>query len=578
MKKMISTLLSAAVLTSAVPMTIPASLSAVSAQEVAEDIFMTVSEIGEDYIVVAGGGYRALQLNIGEETIIIDSETKTAVGIADLQEGDKLLCEFGDAMTKSIPPQVGAEVIALNADKGGNVKLIDVDKVEKDEDGNLIVTDEDKDLELTILKTATVKPYMTRNIVKLDDIAEGMKLLAWYETETLSLPAQATTENVVLIPEIVVCDDENENEDENETIEIVTKEYSGMTEIVTISKVGNDYILASDEDGNEIQLNIDEETILINSEKKTALNLKDLKKGEKVLCEYDEAKTKSIPPQVNASLVVSDFEKGGNVNLIDVDGVEKDEDGNLIVIDEDKDLELTISKAAKVAPYKTKNIVKLNDIEEGTKLLAWYDFVTMSIPARAATENVMIIAENVKKEETSGNMADDASDWAKDDISSAEKLGMFLDTILSCKNEINREQFCEIVYNILKTAGLIKDIDKDFNFKDTKNNKVNHLAKMGIISGKGDGKFAPNDLITREEAASIMDRIANFAGLKPEGKADKFADDDRISDWAKNSVYSLSSMKIISGTDRGFEPKSNITVEQSASLLMRMHKLIKGRR
>lgn len=44
-----------------------------------------------------------VQLNIGEETEIVKGEVKLSA--EDLKEGMKLSVEYGEAMTKSLPPQ-----------------------------------------------------------------------------------------------------------------------------------------------------------------------------------------------------------------------------------------------------------------------------------------------------------------------------------------------------------------------------------------------------------------------------------------------------------------------------------------
>ena len=79
-------------------------------------------------------------------------------------------------------------------------------------------------------------------------------------------------------------------------------------------------------------------------------------------------------------------------NLLTADKVTVNEDGTLTVLDETKSIELTISAEAEVTPYKTRNIITLGDIKEGDRLVAWYDMITMSIPAQAYTEKVVVSA------------------------------------------------------------------------------------------------------------------------------------------------------------------------------------------
>lgn len=201
---------------------------------------MVISETGDDYIVAKTDDGQEIQLNISDETVLIDSELAAPFNLSDLKVGDKIYAEYSSVMTRSLPPQTSAAMIAVNVEKGGGVSLINVNKAETDNDGNLTVYDNEKDIVLTVGKDASVKPYMTKNIVKLQDITVGSKILAWYDIVTLSIPAQAYTDKVVAvsIPDtadgssftLVVGD---------KTLDITEKPYyEGNTLMVPLRKIG----------------------------------------------------------------------------------------------------------------------------------------------------------------------------------------------------------------------------------------------------------------------------------------------------------------------------------------------------
>ena len=203
-------------------------------------VSMVISETGDDYIVAKTDDGQEIQLNISDETVLIDSELAAPFSLSDLKVGDKIYAEYSSVMTRSLPPQTSAAMIAVNVEKGGGVSLINVNKVETDNDGNLTVYDNEKDIVLTVGKDASVKPYMTKNIVKLQDITVGSKILAWYDIVTLSIPAQAYTDKVVAvsIPDtadgssftLVVGD---------KTLDITEKPYyEGNTLMVPLRKIG----------------------------------------------------------------------------------------------------------------------------------------------------------------------------------------------------------------------------------------------------------------------------------------------------------------------------------------------------
>ena len=87
--------------------------------------------------------------------------------------------------------------------------------------------------------------------------------------------------------------------------------------------------------------------------------------------------------------------------------------------------------------------------------------------------------------------------------------------------------------------------------------------KKGIISGTGNG-FSPNSKIKRQDAFLI---IKNALGISGEPEA-PFADEDDISDYAKEATGALAANKIIKGfSDNTVKPKSFITRAEAAQLV-----------
>ncbi len=92
--------------------------------------------------------------------------------------------------------------------------------------------------------------------------------------------------------------------------------------------------------------------------------------------------------------------------------------------------------------------------------------------------------------------------------------------------------------------------------------------QLGISSGVGDNKFAPENEITREEMVTL---IYNY--LKSIGKADEavnktsFADDNIISEWAKSAVSFASSNGYVNGKDNNiFDAQGTATRAELAQI------------
>lgn len=81
-----------------------------------------------------------------------------------------------------------------------------------------------------------------------------------------------------------------------------------------------------------------------------------------------------------------------------------------------------------------------------------------------------------------------------------------------------------------------------------------------------DTEFAPDEPITREQAAAVIGRALDLAGGINLG----FADRNEISDYAKMYVSVCAEKGIIEGYDDGtFRPLNNITRAETAAILSR---------
>ena len=161
------------------------------------------------------------------------------------------------------------------------------------------------------------------------------------------------------------------------------------------------------------------------------------------------------------------------------------------------------------------------------------------------------------------------------DISRAVSLGIIDNKNYNFNDDITREQFCNFVYNLVNP---IKELPifkyERAPFDDTNgNDKITVLYSAKIVSGKGDYIFSQNDKLTREEAATILCRAANYLDIElPLAKVDmSYADNSEISSWAVSSVYSLKTLNILNNTDKNFNPKANITISQAVSALVRLY-------
>ena len=169
----------------------------------------------------------------------------------------------------------------------------------------------------------------------------------------------------------------------------------------------------------------------------------------------------------------------------------------------------------------------------------------------------------------------DTVEWAKYAINELAARGVVSgigDGRFAPMENVTREAF---VHMIVKAFDLHGN-DTDLSFDDVKENEwyyssIKIVHSIGIINGMDNNKFGIGQYITRQDMAAIILRTAQKLGKSfeydPE-KAEIFADDTDISDYAKEAVYTLRNGKIISGVgENRFEPKSNATRAQAAVII-----------
>lgn len=173
------------------------------------------------------------------------------------------------------------------------------------------------------------------------------------------------------------------------------------------------------------------------------------------------------------------------------------------------------------------------------------------------------------------------SDWAEESVEYAYSIGLIdVKADYKFKAPITRLEFCEMAYvAVKKHSGMEEDIDIPLPspFKDVDSQAVTILNYAGIINGKSETEFAPNDYLTREEAATIIVRTVDFAGGVNETKTYfDFADKDKISDWASSSVQRVCNMGIMIGVgDNKFAPQEVYSTEQAVITLVRAFQKLK---
>lgn len=162
----------------------------------------TVTDKQDGRITVKSDRAGTVTVLLGEDTIIMDTQTGLPAGEDSIKTGDEVCLYCGDIVGLSNPPQVNAKAVLVNlTDEHAPANLLTAETVTRNADGTLTVQAQSGSLMLNIAKNAQVTPFGTKNIAKLDDIRMGTRFFAWYDVVLESYPMQAGTDKVVLLPQ-----------------------------------------------------------------------------------------------------------------------------------------------------------------------------------------------------------------------------------------------------------------------------------------------------------------------------------------------------------------------------------------
>lgn len=169
-----------------------------------------------------------------------------------------------------------------------------------------------------------------------------------------------------------------------------------------------------------------------------------------------------------------------------------------------------------------------------------------------------------------------SSEWSKPYITEAYNINIISDkTDYEWTAPITREIFCDIAFSLLNRVSGLEEYSADTAvFSDTDNHKIEALYEIGIINGKSETEFAPNDGITREEAAAVLNKSSEYLKIENNtAQSDyRFADDSDISQWAKEDVYDIYNLGIMNGIgEEMFAPQGSYTVEQTVATMVRLY-------
>lgn len=182
---------------------------------------------------------------------------------------------------------------------------------------------------------------------------------------------------------------------------------------------------------------------------------------------------------------------------------------------------------------------------------------------------------------TAAAAAEAPSSWAKSAVDTARNAGIVPEQVDQAYTQsITRADFCALaaaVYRTWEKSGNVKSVDKAVvSFSDTKDEDVLLCASLGVVNGVGNGKFAPQQKLTRQQAASMLHRLGNLREDAKDTVKERmphvFADGADIQAWARSDVYWAYNSGVMNGVSGNrFAPNNSYTHEQSIATMLRLY-------
>jgi hypothetical protein len=178
-----------------------------------------------------------------------------------------------------------------------------------------------------------------------------------------------------------------------------------------------------------------------------------------------------------------------------------------------------------------------------------------------------------------------SSDWFYNAVSYVSGKNLFsgtTPTTFSPQSSMTRGMFVTVLYRLAGKPA----VSAASSFPDVKNTSAYYYSPVvwananAIVTGSSDGKFHPDDAITREQMALIIWRYASFAGYNASASNtsvyDSFPDKGSVSAYAQDAMKWATGAGIIGGSDGKLLPKATASRAQVAQIMLNFCQKIIG--
>ena len=166
--------------------------------------------------------------------------------------------------------------------------------------------------------------------------------------------------------------------------------------------------------------------------------------------------------------------------------------------------------------------------------------------------------------------------WAKDAILYIKEKGIIegkTESLYKPEDSLTRAELSTIICRMLN----LNNNSSSVSYKDTKGHwaekYISNISELGIVEGYGNGTFKPNQKVTRAEVAKVISKV-----LKLKNEQFKIVEITGFKDvlrthWAYEYIEELTSKNVINGyTDGTYRAESEVTRAEIAKIIYKVIK------
>lgn len=172
---------------------------------------------------------------------------------------------------------------------------------------------------------------------------------------------------------------------------------------------------------------------------------------------------------------------------------------------------------------------------------------------------------------------ENVENWAQEGVLAAQQSGLEPAALAKADGSasITRAEFAAVALSAYEAVSGEQAELEEADFPDCNDPVVGAASRLGLISGRSDGTFAPDSSINRQELCVMLVSVAKAAGCEVEtgGDLSQFPDGDTVDWWAEDAMTAMTGMGIMSGVSTygalSLEPFGEASRQQALLLSVR---------